>query len=154
MGNDQLSNRILRKPLGIRAFWNPIGWFSDRPYDPSELAINEWRVKDLYLSRGFLDVDKLRQVLEVRRFNRDDILQKVVLFSEQICPARNFNVRVPFQALEAFGQLFDLRNDPGEVDNRWDDPAVVDIKRDLLDRMRDWYAAGAIRTQRWKEAWR
>ncbi|ESP89748.1 sulfatase family protein [Candidatus Halobonum tyrrellensis] len=36
------------------------------------------------------------------------------------------------------GQLFDLASDPGETDNRWDDPEVADRKRELLDVLRDW----------------
>ncbi len=31
-----------------------------------------------------------------------------------------------------YGELFDLVDDPGEIRNRWDDPAYADRKRDLL----------------------
>ncbi len=31
-----------------------------------------------------------------------------------------------------YGELFDLRDDPGELDNRWDDPAYERIKEKLL----------------------
>jgi arylsulfatase A-like enzyme len=33
-----------------------------------------------------------------------------------------------------YGELFDLQADPGELHNRWSDPACADIKRDLLLR--------------------
>lgn len=36
------------------------------------------------------------------------------------------------------GQLFDLVADPNETENRWDDPAAVETKRELLDVLRDW----------------
>ena len=54
---------------------------------------------------------------------------------------------------EPFGQLFDLENDPGEVDNLWDDPAYVESKRELLDTcaMAD---SQSIRTKEWGAAWR
>jgi uncharacterized sulfatase len=31
-----------------------------------------------------------------------------------------------------YGELFDLEADPGEVENRWDDPAAQEVKSDLL----------------------
>ncbi|MFV0334596.1 MAG: sulfatase [Tropicimonas sp.] len=34
-----------------------------------------------------------------------------------------------------FGEIFDLRDDPGEVRNLWDDPAHDGLRRDLLHRM-------------------
>lgn len=36
------------------------------------------------------------------------------------------------------GQLFDLRSDPHELKNLWDDPAVARQKQSLLDAIRDW----------------
>lgn len=32
----------------------------------------------------------------------------------------------------AYGELFDLQEDPGELHNRWSDPAYAEIKRELL----------------------
>jgi hypothetical protein len=39
---------------------------------------------------------------------------------------------------EEYGQLFDLNNDPKEIENRWDDPAVETIKREMLDHLLQW----------------
>lgn len=39
---------------------------------------------------------------------------------------------------DAYGQLFDLRADPGEHVNLWDDPANAATKTQLLDALRDW----------------
>ena len=33
-----------------------------------------------------------------------------------------------------YGELFDLREDPGEIDNKWDDPAFREIKAGLLHK--------------------
>jgi arylsulfatase A-like enzyme len=35
---------------------------------------------------------------------------------------------------QAYGELFDLKNDPNEVQNRWDDPSFAKIKCDLMNR--------------------
>ena len=52
------------------------------------------------------------------------------------------------------GQLFDLRDDPGEVFNLWDDPAHQDRKRELLDVLRDWRITSDVHTAGWSAAWR
>jgi uncharacterized sulfatase len=31
-----------------------------------------------------------------------------------------------------YGELFDLKNDPGEIKNLWDDPDSQELKKDLL----------------------
>ena len=36
---------------------------------------------------------------------------------------------------EEYGELYDLRNDPGELVNRIDDPAMADVLAQLQDRM-------------------
>lgn len=33
---------------------------------------------------------------------------------------------------QPYGELFDLVEDPGELSNRWDDPACKDVKADLM----------------------
>lgn len=37
----------------------------------------------------------------------------------------------------AFGELYDLAEDPGEVTNRWDDPAYVGVRNELLGTLVD-----------------
>ncbi len=48
---------------------------------------------------------------------------------------------------EEYGQLFDLVADPAEVDNRWDDPALARVKRELLERLLNWRTTSALETQ-------
>jgi len=39
---------------------------------------------------------------------------------------------------QPYGQLFDLEADPEETENRWDDPAAAEKKRELLAALREW----------------
>jgi arylsulfatase A-like enzyme len=50
---------------------------------------------------------------------------------------------------EPWGQLFDLVNDPDEVNNLWDDPAYTDKKGELLDELREWRIRSAYATHNW-----
>ena len=52
------------------------------------------------------------------------------------------------------GQLFDLRNDPGEEDNLWERPDAQNEKERLFALMRRWLMESNSRTRRWQEAWR
>jgi arylsulfatase A-like enzyme len=52
------------------------------------------------------------------------------------------------------GQLFDLRKDPEEIVNLWDDAAHTDKKRELLDVLRDWRISSDVHTAGWSAAWR
>jgi len=50
---------------------------------------------------------------------------------------------------EPFGQLFDPTDDPGEVRNLWGDPGYQDVKRELLDAMREWLVRSNYSTREW-----
>jgi arylsulfatase A-like enzyme len=50
---------------------------------------------------------------------------------------------------QPWGQLFDLRRDPGEAHNLWDDPAHAAVKRELLDVLREWRIRSAYETREW-----
>lgn len=52
------------------------------------------------------------------------------------------------------GQLFDLKNDPEEINNLWDDPAQLEKKRELLDVLREWRIQSDVHTSDWAAAWR
>ncbi|HJN39013.1 MAG TPA: hypothetical protein QGH28_02435, partial [Chloroflexota bacterium] len=43
------------------------------------------------------------------------------------------------------GQLFDLENDPDELQNLWDDPEHAAIQRELLDAIHVWYVRSSVR---------
>lgn len=40
-------------------------------------------------------------------------------------------------------ELYDLKRDPRELDNRYDDPALASIRADLKQRLLDWYVSTA-----------
>jgi arylsulfatase len=50
---------------------------------------------------------------------------------------------------EPWGQLFDLKNDPHEVRNLWDNPAASGQRRELLDVLREWRMASQYHTKDW-----
>jgi len=55
---------------------------------------------------------------------------------------------------EPFGQLFDLRRDPQELRNLWDDPSAADAKQALLDVLREWRIRSAWQARDWAAACR
>lgn len=55
---------------------------------------------------------------------------------------------------EPSGQLFDLRNDPEEVNNLWEDPNHEEKKRELLAMIRDWRIRSDLQTREWSADWR
>ena len=55
---------------------------------------------------------------------------------------------------EPHGQLFDLKNDPAEVHNLWDDLAAENKKRELLDVLREWRIRSQYETSDWTKNWR
>ena len=48
---------------------------------------------------------------------------------------------------EEYGQLFDMEADPGELHNRWDDEALADVKRDLLQALLNWRIESDLQTR-------
>ncbi len=50
---------------------------------------------------------------------------------------------------EEFGQLFDLTADPDEVNNLWNSSEHGSIRRELLDRLRDWLIESNYQTRDW-----
>jgi arylsulfatase A-like enzyme len=55
---------------------------------------------------------------------------------------------------EPYGQLFDLRRDPNEVNNLWSDPAAAEMKQELLAVLREWRISSQYRTADWSKDWR
>lgn len=52
------------------------------------------------------------------------------------------------------GQLFDLRNDPDEVENLWQSPAADGEKQRLLAELREWRIRSGLHTKDWCQSWR
>jgi arylsulfatase A-like enzyme len=50
---------------------------------------------------------------------------------------------------ESYGQLFNLTADPEENIDLWNDPDSVEIKRQLLDQLREWRIASQYHTRNW-----
>ena len=44
--------------------------------------------------------------------------------------------KLTYEALSDTGELYDLANDPAEMDNRWNDPGVAGAQGELMDMIR------------------
>jgi len=55
---------------------------------------------------------------------------------------------------EPWGQLFDLIDDSGEINNLWDDPAHAGQKRQMLDVLREWRIRSQLHACDWGKDWR
>ena len=67
---------------------------------------------------------------------------------------RNRNWKLVHFLDAPFGQLFDLQNDPDEMQNLWDDPTGSKAKAELLAELREWHIRSQVRTAAWSEDWR
>lgn len=47
------------------------------------------------------------------------------------------------------GQLFDMDNDPKEIDNLWDDPAYQATRQELITEILKWRIRSSLKTQGW-----
>ena len=55
---------------------------------------------------------------------------------------------------EERGQLFNLRNDPDEFHNLWDDPSHKAIREQLLSELGEWHIRSQLKTSKWADLWR
>ena len=81
---------------------------------------------------------------------RDGILQE----TDYMSMVRSKEWKLVHFMGESFGQLFDLRSDPGEVDNRWDDPDCQQVKQSLLEALLNWRMESQYKTCNWAAQWR
>jgi arylsulfatase A-like enzyme len=52
------------------------------------------------------------------------------------------------------GELYDLRRDPGELKNLWNDPAHAAKKTEMLDALLSWRIRSDIATEPFSRGWR
>jgi arylsulfatase A-like enzyme len=64
----------------------------------------------------------------------DNILQEV----QFVTMVRTRDWKLVHYLGQPWSELYDLRADPGEVHNLWEDPALEEVRRDLLATLRDW----------------
>ena len=75
---------------------------------------------------------------------RDGILEE----TEFMTMARTDEWKLVYFLDEPFGQLFNLKSDPDETRNLWDDPNCQEAKRELLDALLNWRMRSSYRTRR------
>jgi outer membrane protein insertion porin family len=54
-GNEQIPDSDLRGALKQPSRWNPLWWFRKKRFDPDELEAARLEIRDIYMSRGYLD---------------------------------------------------------------------------------------------------
>ena len=81
---------------------------------------------------------------------RDGILQE----AEVMTMVRSDRWKLVHLLDDPDGQLFDLANDPREVDNLWAEPDHAETKRQMLDVLREWRIRSDCRTRDWASSWR
>lgn len=81
---------------------------------------------------------------------RDGILQE----TEFMSMVRSNDWKLVHFVDSTDGQLFDLNNDPDEINNLWTDPAHAEKKRELLDVLLNWRIQSDVHTSNWAADWR
>jgi arylsulfatase len=77
-----------------------------------------------------------------------------LLPTEYMSMVRNHEWKLVHFLDEDFGQLFNLRDDPEELHNRWDDEACAKKKQELLSVLLNFRIRSQYRSKDWGEDWR
>ena len=77
-----------------------------------------------------------------------------LLPTEYMSMVRNHEWKLVHFLDEDFGQLFNLRDDPDELHNRWDDEACAKKKQELLSVLLNFRIRSQYRSKDWGEDWR
>ena len=75
-GNANVEADVLRETFGSFPWWNPVGWFTDAPVTPQDLAEARDKVAEYYRNLGYLDV----VVSSAERVPGDDDGEANILF--------------------------------------------------------------------------
>ena len=75
-GNANIEAAVLRETFGSFPWWNPVGWFTDAPVTPQDLAEARDKVAEHYRNLGYLDV----VVLPAERIPGDEDDEANILF--------------------------------------------------------------------------
>jgi len=124
---------LIRVPLLVRGGGFPAGVVIDDPVGTIDLAPTILRACELPIA----DAIEGRALLDGPRewvLTEDDILRGTLAF-RTLTTARYRLTR--HQHDPDAGELYDLADDPGELVNRWTDPACAGIRRDLLALLDD-----------------
>jgi arylsulfatase A-like enzyme len=119
---------LIRVPLIVRGPGFPAGAVVDDPVGtidvlPTALRACGLSVPESVEGRPLLDGPREHVLTE------DDIMRGTLAF--RTLTTRRYRI-TRNQHDPAGGELYDLTDDPGELTNRWADPALAGVKRDLL----------------------
>ncbi|MEI7435579.1 MAG: outer membrane protein assembly factor BamA [bacterium] len=137
-GNEHVSRLDLKEAVGLESWYNPIGWFTRKPYDQDELEANLDRIVQVYQKMGYLDVRVAQPVVKEGGDGRYDV-------TFPITEGRLFRVRsmtvagATIYSTNVLRYVIMLR--PGEV-------AAVDALHNAANALRDYYEErGYMRTR-------
>jgi arylsulfatase A-like enzyme len=119
---------LLRVPLVVRGPGVPVGGVVDDPVGTLDLA-------PTMLDAVGIPVPDWMEGRPLRDLPREHVLTEDDFDIIARIPMRTLTTKryKLHRYLEApFGELYDLQEDPGEIVNRWDDPAYASTRNDLL----------------------
>jgi arylsulfatase A-like enzyme len=79
-----------------------------------------------------------RDLSPLMRGEADSVRDYAVTQHFNIRCIRTHDMKLVFYGGRDYGELYDLRSDPDEMDNRWSDPACAGAKADLIGKLADW----------------
>ena len=144
--------------------WSPKRYAGGRMVDglcqmmdlgPTILELANVNVPDTYEAQSLLpalesDSEWHGRDVVFAEHGRDGILQE----TDFMTMVRTKNWKLVHFVDQAFGQLFDLVNDPDEKLNLWGNPKYAKKQQELLTLLCEWRIRSAYHTRTWSASWR
>ncbi|KPK60423.1 MAG: sulfatase [Planctomycetes bacterium SM23_32] len=129
---------MIRLPFIVR--WPgrvPAGARSDALISLVDTAPTLLSVAGLPVPRSMTGVDQSEVLLGGRDGVRDSVIvenrHEPTSIHAKTCVDRRYKITVYYN--RPYGELFDLEEDPGEINNLWDDPARAELKSELIVKL-------------------
>ena len=84
---------------------------------------------------GDFQANSLNPVLEGEQEELRDYAVSSHLYMRMV---KTDSAKLVYYQGRPYGELYDLNNDPEELENHWDDPSYAELKMNLMDKLLDW----------------